>query len=562
MVCYKRSHPPVDWRSVAQVKRSKRDPYHLASFFFLNSVQTFSVLVFGFFGGDFKFLFGFCCLFFFGWKLKKKKNKMGGSGIPQQQYCLRWNQHRSNLLGAFDQLLQTEALTDVTLSCGGASIKCHRIILAACSGYFQSLFVNDSVYLASPQQHPIVVFKDIQLSELKAILEFIYRGEVSVAQEQVGALLKAAESLKVKGLYSEDGAGSPAGLSGLSFEPISGHTADSGFLPQLRTSTQTTAPVQPPPAQHLPASLLQMPLFKRSPAKTPERTNSSLDKERDGSSSSETNPPEDDRDEPMVTDRMKSSRSPVFDHVKDLAPASSLSSYHGENGKNNGNSNRPELKRYRQYTRHDIAAAIEAVRSGQSALQASRLYGVPSRTLYDKVKKLGIVTGRPYRQSIAVAVSLAQGGNLSSVSAGSPGSRVNGGVGGNAVDDDSMDVHHHLHHHSNGHFRRLPNSLEELSLYFAASPAAAAAAAAELALSQHVHAAQTARGAVIPPSTTDEDDNNSNGAVIHPAPIDLSQNYERMMRIAGGDVDQTQTRDVVAVDTSNKTTELMVEKSA
>lgn len=178
------------------------------------------------------------------------------------------------------------------------------------------------------------------------------------------------------------------------------------------------------------------------------------------------------------------------------------------------------------------------------------------------MKKLGIVTGRPYRQSIAVAVSLAQGGNLSSVSAGSPGSRVNGGVGGNAVDDDSMDVHHHLHHHSNGHFRRLPNSLEELSLYFAASPAAAAAAAAELALSQHVHAAQTARGAVIPPSTTDEDDNNSNGAVIHPAPIDLSQNYERMMRIAGGDVDQTQTRDVVAVDTSNKTTELMVEKSA
>lgn len=175
------------------------------------------------------------------------------------------------------------------------------------------------------------------------------------------------------------------------------------------------------------------------------------------------------------------------------------------------------------------------------------------------MKKLGIVTGRPYRQSIAVAVSLAQGGNLSS--AGSPGSRVNGGVGGNAVDEDSMDVHHHLHHHTNGHFRRLPNSLEELSLYFAASPAAAAAAAAELALSQHVHAAQTARGGVIPPSTTDEDDNNSNGGVIHPAPIDLSQNYERMMRITGGDVDQTQ-RDVVAVDTSNKTTELLVEKSA
>lgn len=190
---------------------------------------------------------------------------MGGSGSPQQQqYCLRWNQHRSNLLTAFDQLLQTEALTDVTLSCGGASIKCHRIVLAACSGYFQSLFVTDNVYMGSPQQHPIIVFKDIQLSELKAILEFIYRGEVSVAQEQVGALLKAAESLKVKGLYSEDGAGSPAGLSGLSFEPTPGHVASSGFLPQL-----TNASVQ---SQHhiTGNTILQMPLFKHSPAKTPE----------------------------------------------------------------------------------------------------------------------------------------------------------------------------------------------------------------------------------------------------------------------------------------------------
>lgn len=201
---------------------------------------------------------------------------MGGSASPQQQqYCLRWNQHRSNLLTAFDQLLQSEALTDVTLSCGGASIKCHRIILAACSGYFQSLFVHDNVYLAGggQQQHPIVVFKDIQLTELKAILEFIYRGEVSVAQEQVGALLKAAESLKVKGLYSEDGVASPAagsGLAGLTFEPTSGstHAASNRFLPQLQLITNQ--PVQPTTVPHLPATLLQMPMFKRSPAKTPE----------------------------------------------------------------------------------------------------------------------------------------------------------------------------------------------------------------------------------------------------------------------------------------------------
>ena len=39
-------------------------------------------------------------------------------------------------------------------------------------------------------------------------------------------------------------------------------------------------------------------------------------------------------------------------------------------------------------------AAIEEVKKGMSALQAARKYGVPSRTLYDKVKKMGITTGR------------------------------------------------------------------------------------------------------------------------------------------------------------------------
>ena len=116
---------------------------------------------------------------------------MGGSG--GQQYCLRWNNHRNNLLNVFEQLLETEAFTDVTLAVSGTSIKCHKMVLAACSSYFQTLFVENTC------PHPIVMFKDIQYAEMRAILEFMYRGEVNVAQEQVGALLKAAEALRVKG---------------------------------------------------------------------------------------------------------------------------------------------------------------------------------------------------------------------------------------------------------------------------------------------------------------------------------------------------------------------------
>ena len=68
------------------------------------------------------------------------------------------------------------------------------------------------------------------------------------------------------------------------------------------------------------------------------------------------------------------------------------------------------------------------------------------------MKKLGIVTGRPYRQSIAVAVSLAQQNS-----------------GSIRDDDDSMDSpdpRHHFHPLGRG------NPLEELGLYFGSKAAA------------------------------------------------------------------------------------------
>jgi hypothetical protein len=54
---------------------------------------------------------------------------------------------------------------------------------------------------------------------------------------------------------------------------------------------------------------------------------------------------------------------------------------HHSQGSAGSASQKPEWKRYKQYTRNDIMSAIECVRNGMSALQASRKFGVPSRTL-------------------------------------------------------------------------------------------------------------------------------------------------------------------------------------
>ena len=68
------------------------------------------------------------------------------------------------------------------------------MVLSACSPYFQALFVNH------PEKHPIVILKDVPYADMKSLLDFMYRGEVSVDQERLSAFLRVAESLRIKGL--------------------------------------------------------------------------------------------------------------------------------------------------------------------------------------------------------------------------------------------------------------------------------------------------------------------------------------------------------------------------
>ncbi|XP_064552759.1 protein tramtrack, alpha isoform isoform X1 [Drosophila montana] len=114
--------------------------------------------------------------------------------MASQRFCLRWNNHQSNLLSVFDQLLHAETFTDVTLAVEGQYLKAHKMVLSACSPYFNALFINH------PEKHPIVILKDVPYSDMKSLLDFMYRGEVSVDQERLTAFLRVAESLRIKGL--------------------------------------------------------------------------------------------------------------------------------------------------------------------------------------------------------------------------------------------------------------------------------------------------------------------------------------------------------------------------
>ncbi|XP_023940950.1 protein abrupt isoform X2 [Bicyclus anynana] len=111
-----------------------------------------------------------------------------------EQFSLRWNDFHANLSQSFQALLEGEDLVDVTLAAGGQYVHAHKLILSVCSPYFKELFKMN------PCEHPIVILKDVAHQELRQLLQFMYRGEVHVRQQELSAFLHTAELLQVKGL--------------------------------------------------------------------------------------------------------------------------------------------------------------------------------------------------------------------------------------------------------------------------------------------------------------------------------------------------------------------------
>lgn len=92
-----------------------------------------------------------------------------------QQYCLRWKYHHSNLQNMFSQLLDRGCFCDVTLACEGQTLKAHRVVLCACSTFFDTILTNCSI-----EKDPIIIMKDCKFDDVKCLIEFMYKGEINV----------------------------------------------------------------------------------------------------------------------------------------------------------------------------------------------------------------------------------------------------------------------------------------------------------------------------------------------------------------------------------------------
>jgi len=126
-------------------------------------------------------------------------------------FCLRWNDFAENVSGAFKELRAESDFFDVTLACsdGGArTLQAHKVILSACSTFFKTTFRQQMN--AHKHPNPYIYLRGVSYSDLVSILDFIYNGEVNVAQEDLNSFLAVAEELQIKGLTNRENSNSSA----------------------------------------------------------------------------------------------------------------------------------------------------------------------------------------------------------------------------------------------------------------------------------------------------------------------------------------------------------------
>jgi len=114
--------------------------------------------------------------------------------MSSEKFCLRWNDFERNISSAFRDIREEKEFFDITLACDDEQLQAHKVILSACSPFFKNILRRNH------HQHPLLYLKGVSFRDMEAVLNFMYHGEVNVAQDDLNSFLQVAEDLRVKGL--------------------------------------------------------------------------------------------------------------------------------------------------------------------------------------------------------------------------------------------------------------------------------------------------------------------------------------------------------------------------
>ena len=121
---------------------------------------------------------------------------------PKETVELTWSDFHTNIENSFQNARATNKFSDVTLVCDGNNnmLEAHRIVLSAGSNFFRNILSTRTVN----HPHPLLYLGGVRMTDLEAVLDFLYNGHTKVAQMELLTFLQTAKRLGVTGLESED----------------------------------------------------------------------------------------------------------------------------------------------------------------------------------------------------------------------------------------------------------------------------------------------------------------------------------------------------------------------
>jgi hypothetical protein len=109
----------------------------------------------------------------------------------EEKFCLKWNDFQQNARLSFVELRGDRDFADVTLACEDHEIEAHKAILSASSPFFSKILRKNK------HSHPLIYMRGMKATELTAIVDFIYLGEVNIYQQNLESFLTLADEIEL-----------------------------------------------------------------------------------------------------------------------------------------------------------------------------------------------------------------------------------------------------------------------------------------------------------------------------------------------------------------------------
>ena len=116
-----------------------------------------------------------------------------------ENVMFHWNDFSDNMSTSLRDVYRDEDLFDITLMSDTDEIRAHKLILSACSLHFRKILQR-----LRQIPNPVIYLNGVSHSDLTAILEFMYNGEVSIPKDEVESFFNTARAFMVNGLMNAE----------------------------------------------------------------------------------------------------------------------------------------------------------------------------------------------------------------------------------------------------------------------------------------------------------------------------------------------------------------------